>query len=185
MICFHKAILYQKKEVKPMRARRKPILIVMIIILVGQLLGEIKSAAGELLIPTATGETRYRGTITITPAVIEIECQEKIFQLFNESNTPKQEAIRITTSEVERISLQGNGVVIFPKTPLCNRYRNLLHRVIVGLMLSSKRMAFIFVIDMDIFKKIGSNDKELIDRINKRNDPEGRADGFVRFDQRD
>jgi hypothetical protein len=156
--------------------------IIMVIVLTGQVFGEIKSAAGELLVPTATGETRYRGAITITQSVIEIECQEKIFQLFNESNAPKQEAIIINISEVERISLQGNGVVIFPKTPLCNRYRNLLHRVIVGLILSSKRMAFIFVIDMDIFKKIGSNDRELIDRINKRNDPEGRADGFVRFE---
>ena len=158
--------------------------VIMVIVMACQLSGEIKSVVGELLVPTATGETRYKGIITITSAVIEIECQEKIFQLFNESNQPNQEAIRINTSEVERISLQGNGVVIFPNPPLCNRYRNLLHRVIVGLILSSsKRMAFIFVIDMDVFKKIGSNEKELIDRINKRNDPEGRADGFVRFDR--
>ncbi|MGD2090029.1 MAG: hypothetical protein PVH61_27885 [Candidatus Aminicenantes bacterium] len=157
--------------------------IIMLIVMSCQLLGEIKSLAGELLVPTATGEIRYKGTITITSAVIEIECHEKIFQPFNEPNAPKQEAIRINTSEVERISLQRNGVVIFPKTPLCNRYRNLLHRMIVGLILSSKRMAFIFVIDMDVLKKIGSNDKEIIDRINKRNDPEGRAYGFVRYDR--
>lgn len=154
-----------------------------VMVMTGQVFGEIKAAAGEFLVPTAIGEARYKGTITITSAVIEIECQEKIFQPFNESKAPKQDAIRINTGEVERISLQGNGVVIIPKTPLCNRYRNLLHKVIVGLMLSSKRMAFIFVIDMDIFKKISSNDKELIDCINKRNDPENRANGFVRFDQ--
>jgi hypothetical protein len=181
MLYFHKAILYQKKEVKPMWVKMG--VVIMGIVMACQLVGEIKSVAGDFLVPTATGETSYKGTITITSAVIEIECKEKIFQLFNESNAPKQEAIRINTSEVERISLQGNGVVIIPKTPLCNRYRNLLHRVIVGLMFPARRMAFIFVIDMDIFKKIGSNDKKVIDRINKRTDPEGRADGVVRLDR--
>lgn len=156
--------------------------IIMVIIMACQLPGEIKSAAGVLLIPTATGKTSFRGTITITPSVIEIECREKIFQRFNEFNTPKKEAIRINTSEVTRISLQGNGVIILPKKSLCNRYRNLLHQVTVGFILSTEEMAFIFVIDMDIYKKIGSKDKEVVDRINKRSDPQGRAGGFVRSD---
>ncbi|MGD2086066.1 MAG: hypothetical protein PVH61_07775 [Candidatus Aminicenantes bacterium] len=166
-----------------MRARQKPILIIMVIILVGQLLGEVKAAAGKLLIPTAEGKEKpYRGAITITRAEILIECQEKIFQLFNDSNAPKQAKIRIDTAEVERISLQGNGVIIFPKAPLCNRHRNLLiHVWLLSMMKQRERLVFIFVIDMDIYNNIDDNEIKVLDFINEHSDPKCEACGFIRF----
>jgi hypothetical protein len=131
-----------------MCVRRKPLLIVMVIILVGQLLGEITSATGELLIPTAEGKGKpYRGIITITETEILIECQEKVFQLFNAPDTPKQAKIIINTTEVWRITLCGNGVIIFPKKPLCNRYRNLLNRVwVISLFkVTQNELVFIYI----------------------------------------
>jgi len=164
-----------------MSTGKKPVLIFMIIILAGQLLGEIKSAAGELLIPTAKGKEKpYRGIITITGTEILIECREKVFQLFNEPDAPKQAKIRMNTAEVERITLLRNGVVIFPKDPLYNRYRNLLNRVwLISIGKVLEKLVFIFIFDSDI-KSIGSNEKKLIDIINKRNDPRGRLRGFIR-----
>jgi len=150
-----------------MSTGKKPVLIFMIIILAGQLLGEIKSAAGELLIPTAKGKEKpYRGIITITGTEILIECREKVFQLFNEPDAPKQAKIRMNTAEVERITLLRNG--------------NLLNRVwLISIGKVLEKLVFIFIFDSDI-KSIGSNEKKLIDIINKRNDPRGRLRGFIR-----
>ena len=166
-----------------MRARRKMVLSVIVIILVGQLSGEIKSAAGKILIPTAEGkEKHYRGVITITRAEILIECQEKIFQLFNESDAPKQAQIRMNTAEVKRINLQGNVVIIFPKAPLYNLYRNLLNRIwLLSIGKQREYLVFIFVIDMEIYKNIGSNEEKLIDLINKQNDPHCHECGVIQF----
>jgi len=156
-----------------MEARRKSILIIMIIILAGQLLGEIRSVAGELLIPNAKGERNsYKGFITITQSEILIECQEKLFSPFNESGTPKQSKLRIDTTEVERISINGNGIIIFPKDILYNRHRNLLNHVrILSLFNHQERLVFIFAIDMDKYNEAGDRELEVVKKINQRNDP--------------
>lgn len=165
-----------------MWVKKKMILIIMLMINLTGLLGEIK-ATGKLLIPTAEGKEKpFKGAITITQEIIIIECQEKIFQLFNESDSPKQTKIRIKTEEVERISLQGNGVIIFPATPLYNRYRHLLNHVwLLSIMNQQERLVFIFVIDMNIYKTFDYDEIKVLDLINEHNDPNCYACGFIRF----
>ncbi|NIM16957.1 MAG: hypothetical protein GTO45_33735 [Candidatus Aminicenantes bacterium] len=171
-----------------MQTRRKTGVMVMVIILAISNTGrpikaaEIK-ATGKLLIPTAEGEAKpYSGTITITETEISIVCQEKIFQLFNKSDAPKQAKIRMNTLEVKRITQQGNQIIIFPKDSLYNRYRNLLNHVcLISWMKEWERLVFIFVIDRDSSQNIGSNAIKLIDLINQRNDPKCYECGFVKF----
>lgn len=166
-----------------MSTKRKVVLVIMIIILTGRLLGEIK-AAGKLLIPTSEGkEKSYRGVITITRAEILIECQAKIFQPLNDFEAPKKSCLKINTADVLRMSLLKNGVVIFPKTPLYNRYRNILiHISIHSIMNEQEKLVFLFAFDIeDIHKTFGSNEEKLIDLINKRNDPRCTLCGFIIF----
>lgn len=113
-----------------MRARRKPILIVMVIILACQLLGEVKAAAGKLLIPTAGGEKPYNCVMVITLAGIEIECASKIFQPFNQFDTPKQAKIMMNTAEIEEIQIQNrkNKIYIITTDSFCIRHRNIFNR---------------------------------------------------------
>jgi hypothetical protein len=110
-----------------MWVKRKTGVIIMVIIMVaGQLLGEIR-AAGKLLIPTAKGEKQYDAVITITRAEIMIECAKKIFQPFNEFDVPKQAKIKVSTAEVEEIQIQKNKIFIASKESFWKRYRNISH----------------------------------------------------------
>jgi hypothetical protein len=162
-----------------MKIKREMGVVIMVIIMAYQLFGDVR-ADGELLIPTAEGKIKpYKGIITITQAEILIECKEKIFQLFNEDNAPKQAKIRIDTEEVERISLQGNKVIIFPKDLLYNRYRNLLNHVwLLSMMKQREMLVFIFVIDIDT---IGDDEFKLLGLINERNDPHCNTCGYIRL----
>jgi hypothetical protein len=122
-----------------MRARRKPTLIVMIILLMGQLLGNIK-ITGKLLIPAAIGgEKSYKGILTITRAKIRIECDKKIFQPFNEFEAPRQSRLNINASDLERIEIDEDEKKIYlrVKKSFVIRYRNILN-------LESRHVRFTF-----------------------------------------
>lgn len=118
-----------------MRDRRRPFLVVMIIIVVGQLLGGSKAAAaikitGRLLIPIAKGKQRsYRGVLTITRAKIRVECDKKIFQPLNEFTAPKQKRLDIDTSELLEIEIDKDEKKIYLKVKktFVSRYRNILN----------------------------------------------------------
>ncbi|UCH93988.1 MAG: hypothetical protein JSV88_27480 [Candidatus Aminicenantes bacterium] len=157
-----------------MQAKRKPIMIFMfIIMLLGQILGEIR-AVGKLLIPGANGEKQYDTVITFTQAEIMIKCTKKIFQPFNEFDTPKQSKIKLNTAEVEeiQIQIQNNRIFIITKDSFTIRYRNVFNRAskVIGLEylfpVTVEKWALIFVVDnpADI-KAIG---EELIKIIGKR-----------------
>jgi hypothetical protein len=147
-----------------MQAKRKPIMILMVIIMVaGQLSGEIR-ASGKLLIPTAKGEKPYDAVITITQAEILIECQEKIFQPFNEFDAPKQSKIKLNTVKVEeiQIQIQDNKIFIITKDSFTIRYRNVFNRAtkIIGIRslfpVTVENWALIFVVDNPVdIKAIG------------------------------
>ena len=111
-----------------MRARRKMVLIVMVIVLVGQLLGNIK-VTGRLLIPTAGGEKPYNCVMVITQAGIEIECALKIFQPFNQFDATKQAKIMVNTAEVEEIQIYKNKIFISTQKPFWKQYRNILQHL--------------------------------------------------------
>jgi len=170
-----------------MQSRRKPGIMPLIIILaISNLCGPLTSAeikaAGKLLIPTANGEKLYKCVIVFTRTEIRLECDEKIFQSFNLFATPKQAAIKLSTTEIKRITLQGNWIVIFPEAPLCNRYRNLLNHVwLISLSKEWERLVFIFVVERDSRQNMGSNAIKLINLINERNDPECYECGLVTF----
>ena len=142
---------------------------------------EIK-ATGKLLIPTADGKKPYKCVIVFTQTEISFECDKKIFQSFNLFDTPKQAAIKVSTAEVKRITLQGNRVIIFPEDSLYNRYRNLLNHVcLITWMKEWERLVFVFIINGNSTRNIGNNALKLIDLINERNDPECDECGFVKF----
>lgn len=113
-----------------MRAGCKPILIIMVIILlVGHLLGEIKAISGKLLIPTSAGEKPYNCVMVITQEGIEIECTMKIFQHFNQFDTPKQAKIKVNTAEVEEVQIYENKIYISTLEPFWMQYRNILQHL--------------------------------------------------------
>ena len=110
--------------------RRKPgIFVLVIILVVSNLLGQVKTA-GKLLIPTARGKKSYKGIITITPEEIGIECDKKIFRSFNEFEAPKQAKIVLNTAEVEeiQIQIQDKKIFIITKDSFTIRYRNVFNR---------------------------------------------------------
>ncbi len=139
-----------------------------IVLLASHLLGQIK-AAGKLLIPTAGGRKSYKGIITITRAEIKIECDKKIFQRFNEFNSPKTGEIKVNTAEIERICVQKNTIFIIPKASFHQRYRHLFQpceRLIsVIYLVVEKKDAMIFI--MDNPTDINFLGKEVIKLINK------------------
>lgn len=116
-----------------MRARRKMVLIV--IILVGQLLGGTKAAAaikitGRLLIPIAKGKQRsYHGVLTITRAKIRVECDKEIFQPLNEFTVPKQKRLDIDSSELLEMEIDKDEKKIYlkVKNSFVSMYRNILN----------------------------------------------------------
>jgi hypothetical protein len=116
-----------------MWAKRRPVLVIMIIIVVGQLLGETKAAAaikitGRLLIPTAKSRQRpYQAVLKITRAKIRVECDKRIFQPFNEFAAPKQKRLDIDTSELLEIEIDEDKKKIYlkVKNSFVIRYRNI------------------------------------------------------------
>jgi hypothetical protein len=113
-----------------MRAGCKPILIIMVIILlVGHLLGEIKTTAGKLLIPTSVGEKSYNCIMVITQEGIEIECTMKIFQPFNQFDTPRQAKIKLNTADVEEVQIYMNKIYISTHESFWSQYRNILQHL--------------------------------------------------------
>jgi hypothetical protein len=59
-----------------MHEKKVMIVIIMVIVMVYQLLGEIK-ARGKLLIDSASGKKYYNAVITIKRAEVLIECEKK------------------------------------------------------------------------------------------------------------
>jgi hypothetical protein len=112
-----------------MWARRRAVLIIMVIILAGQLFGFIK-ITGKLLIPDAIGgEKSYKCVLTITRAKIRIECDKEIFQPFNEFDAPRQSRLNIKASDLETIEIDENDKKIYlrVKKAFVIRYRNILN----------------------------------------------------------
>lgn len=114
-----------------MQQKKKEYLLGLIMLFVaGHVLGQIQvKAAGRFSIPSAGGDKSFIGVITITSSVIRIECEKKIFQSFNEFDTPKQAKIEVDMAEVEEIQVQEKMVFIVTKASFWNRYRNISYQV--------------------------------------------------------
>lgn len=163
------------KEFKPMWARRREVLIIMVIILAGQLLGYIK-VTGKLLIPAAIGgEKSYNGILTITRALIRVECDKKIFQTFNEFDTPRQSRLNINASDLARIEIDEDAKKIYlrVKKTFVIRYRNILNlesRHVKSNLLNGhvfiEFWAIIFTYEKPL--DIGYLDKKVLKSINDR-----------------
>lgn len=155
-----------------MRVRRKPVLIIMIIILVGQLLGEVKAAAGKLLIPTAAGEKPYNCVMVITQTGIEIECALKIFKPFNQFDAPKQAKIKVNTAEVEEVQIYMNKIYISTHEPFWRKYRNILqhlyHRKYAGCLEYRYIEKWVLLFALDNPADIGAVGEALITIIGER-----------------
>ena len=106
---------------------RAKLLIVMTIILASQLLGEIK-ADGKLLIPTATGEKPYKCVMVITQVEIRLECDKKIFKLFNHFDAPKQARLKVSKADLTNIVIQGNNIYVETKDAFTILYRNVFNQ---------------------------------------------------------
>ncbi len=138
-----------------MKQKKKKYLFGLIVLLVaGHVLGQMQfKTAGRLLIPSAGGDKSFKGVITITSSGIWIECEKKIFQSFNEFNTPKQAKIKVNMTEIERIHIQGNEVFIVTEASFWNRYRNISYLVYEGRFSFNmefkniQKWALIFILD--------------------------------------
>ena len=153
-----------------MQSMRRPGIAILVIILgTGYLLGQLK-AAGQLLIPTAGGIKPHKCFITIKRREIKIDSNEKIFQKFNEFNSPKTGIIKVNTAEVERICVQEDTILILPKANFHQRYRHLFipcERVrSVIFLVVEKKNAMIFIVDNPT--DITYLGKEVIKLINER-----------------
>jgi hypothetical protein len=148
--------------------KRRCIMTLVILFMAGYALGQVK-AAGKLLIPTADIKKPYQAVITITRAEIVIECQEKIFQLFNKFKAPKHRKIRVKTAELSRLYVFENTIYILTKDAFFFRYRNIFMRCWqrIGIHYGPKeRWAIIFITDDP--EAMGAEAKELIKAINKQ-----------------
>jgi hypothetical protein len=164
--------LIENKGIKAMQAEMKPIMIIMVIILLtGQLLGDIK-ATGKLLIPTAKGNKPYNAVIIITRAVVRIECEKKIFKPFNEFDAPKQARLKVNTAEIYKIQIskKKNEILLIAKDSLYLRYRHIFHpvwRVVQFIPFKQERKeAMIFI--MDNHSDLGCIEEDLKKLINER-----------------
>jgi hypothetical protein len=139
-----------------------------ILFMAGHVFGQVKTA-GKILISGAKGARAYQAVITITQAEIVIECQEKIFQLFNEFKAPKHRKIRVKTAELSRIVVLKNYIYILTKDAFFFRYRNIFVRCweIKGIYHGPEVIwAIVFVTDDP--EAIGDEAKKLIKSINKQ-----------------
>lgn len=149
------------------------IIIIVIILLTGQFLGEIK-VTGKLLILTADGKKSYDAVITITQAEIMIECVKKIFQPFNVFEAPLQAKIKVSTAEIYQIQINKGKkeILLIAKDSLYQRYKHLFHPVwrFVQYMPPEReeREALIFIMNTPVH--IGCSEEELIKFINKRSE---------------
>lgn len=150
--------------------RIKLLIVMMIILGVCQLLGEIK-VKGKLLIPTATGEKPYKCVMVIKRTEIWIECALKIFQPFNQFDTPKQAKIIVSKAEVEKIYIHKNKIYISTHESFYKRYRNILHHLYEHKFVSFsdgfdaiEKWIIIFVVDNPA--DIGCIEEDLIKLIN-------------------
>lgn len=133
-----------------MRSQKKDCFIVLIMLfMVGYALGQTEvKIKGKFLIPKAVeGERGYIGAITFTRNGIEIECQEKIFQLFNEFDAPKHRKLEIKLGEFIDIEIMGETKKIIIHMPnmhilkdrkksLYLRYRNMFFHFYVPITVS-------------------------------------------------
>jgi len=156
--------------------------VILVIIMAVMLLGKNKAAAsikvtGRLLIPTACGGKKsYKGVLTITKAVIMIECERKIFKPFNEFYALKQSRLNINTSEVVRIEINGKEKKIYLRVEnsFLNKYRNIFNLECrhVGFDLVSYghlyREFWAIIFDYEKPLDIGCLDKEVLNSINSR-----------------
>jgi len=106
--------------------------------MVGYALGQTEiKIKGKFLIPKFfEGAREYIGVITFARNGIEIECQEKIFQPFNEFDAPKHRKLEIKLGEFNGIEIKGETKKIIINIPnwyilkdrkksLYLRYRNM------------------------------------------------------------
>lgn len=162
-----------------MRTKKKDYLFVLIMLfMAGYALGQTEiKAAGILLIPTAGKAKTYKGVITFTQAGIEIECQEKIFQRFNEFDTPRQRKLTITPADLYEIEiLKNQRVLLFPRWFFRQQYRNLFIRIVRrfnGFMGEVPEHVLIF--DLNDAGAIDDEGKKLIEFLNQRIDEAGKS----------
>ena len=156
-----------------MRAGRKMVLIVIFIILVGQLLGNIK-VTGRLLIPTAEGQKPYKAVMVITRAVVRIECDKKIFQPFN-LDAPRQQRLNINASDLVRIEIDERERKIYLRVKhfFIDRHRNIINQKVEFISITAyyghlykEFWAITFAYDKPL--DIGYLDQKVIDSINHR-----------------
>ena len=149
--------------------KRRYIMTLIVLFMVGQVFGQVKTT-GKIWIPAAGGKKAYQAVITITQTEIVIECQEKIFQLFNEFKAPKHRKIKVKTAELSRLYVFENTIYILTKDDFFFRYRNIFVRCweIIGIYHGpEERWAIIFITDDP--EAMGTEEaKGLIKAINKQ-----------------
>jgi len=154
-----------------MQTKKKDYLFALIMLfLTGYVLGQIEvKAAGKFLIPTAGGVKEYEGVITFTKAGVEIECQKKIFQPFNEFDTPKQRKLSIAPADLKEIWFdKKNNIGLFPSESFYNRYRNMFFRYARKYSLMYEPyIEYVLVFVLNDPGAIDNEDKKLILFLNK------------------
>ena len=152
--------------------------VLIMLFMVGYALGQTEvKAAGIFLVPTAGKAKVYKSVITFTQAGIEIECQEKIFQRFNEFDTPRQRKLTITPADLYEIEiLQNQRVYLLPRWFFRQQYRNLFFRIVRrydGFMGEVPEHVLIF--DLNDPGAIDKAGKRLIKYLNQRIDEAGKS----------
>lgn len=96
------------------------------IFLMGPLSGQI-TVKGYYCMPTAGESIRYRAVMTITPEYLEIECDRKLFQRFNEPRSPKFEKLRIKRGDIDEIKVYDDEISIKTDYAYTMKYRSFFH----------------------------------------------------------
>lgn len=112
---------------------KKVVIIMLSISLQWFLLGqkEVK-VSGNLIIPGAIEghPYKFKTTVIITLDQITIECDKKIFQLFNRFFSPRSQTLSFATSELKEMKVDKKDyLIIIPQKDLHQKYRNLFHPI--------------------------------------------------------
>lgn len=92
-------------------------------------ISEELSIEGNIVIPTYPNNKQFPAVFTMNQNIIKITCKKRIFNLFNNFDTPLRNYLIIDASEIEVICWKDKKIFLYPKYGLLLRYRNIFHSI--------------------------------------------------------
>jgi hypothetical protein len=127
---------------------------------------------GKLVIPGAADEKYYDATMTINTSYIEILCKKKIFQPFNNFESPRSRKLKIMISDTSEIYLRKNRLYVLTDISFFKKYRHLFHRFFYTRrffhLSPQDEEVYALVFQLSNPTDVGVREKRFLDKLNKK-----------------